>query len=156
MRWAGGVGRWSAKRDQGCPAGPMVRRADEAPSGGRLWCAPSGWPARAGGKLGCAVARHSYKGRHRHRPRRCRGLTIARFVEGLLGCQQGMAEPAGVPGQRHPGLDGTHAAGAEFLVALAEAGCVLGQAPGDAHERVAVLSQAWREMRPRLVRLADW
>jgi hypothetical protein len=28
------------------------------------------WPARAGGKLGCAVARHSSKGRHR--PRLCR------------------------------------------------------------------------------------
>jgi SAM-dependent methyltransferase len=59
----------SAKR-VGCPAGPVVRQADEAPWCGRLSCAPSGWPARAGGKLGCAVARHSCHGRHR--PRLCR------------------------------------------------------------------------------------
>jgi hypothetical protein len=69
------------------------------------------------------------------------GSTIARFVEGLLGCQQGIAEPAGVAGQGDAGLDGPHAAAAELVVALAEAGGVLGQAPGDAHEGVAVLSQ---------------
>src|SRR4029453_18469200 len=67
--------------------------------------------------------------------------TIARFVQGLLGCQQGIAEPAGEPGQGDAGLDGAHPSGPELLVALAEAGGVLGQAPGDAHEGVAVLSQ---------------
>jgi hypothetical protein len=39
--------------------GPLVRQADQAPSGGRLSCAPCGGPARAGGKLECAVVRHS-------------------------------------------------------------------------------------------------
>ena len=45
-------------------------------------------------------------------------------------------------GQGHPGLDGAHAAAAEFLVAFAEARGVLGQAPGDTHEGVAVFGQA--------------
>ena len=44
-------------------------------------------------------------------------------------------------GQGNPGLDGAHAAAAEFLVAFAEAPGELGQAPGDAHEGVAVLGQ---------------
>jgi hypothetical protein len=58
--------------------------------------------------------------------------TIARFVEGLLGPQQGITEPTGVAGQGHAGLDGPHPTAAQLGVALAEAGRVLGQAPGDA------------------------
>lgn len=45
--------------------GAAVRLADESPSWGRLSCSPWAAPRRAGGKLGCAVERHSYQGRHR-------------------------------------------------------------------------------------------
>src|SRR3954462_8926693 len=48
--------------------GPAVgpgRQADQAPSSGRLSSAPWAAPGRAGGKLGCAVVRHSYLSRHR-------------------------------------------------------------------------------------------
>jgi hypothetical protein len=53
-----------------------------------------------------------------------------------------MTEPAGVAGQGDPGLDGLPAAAAQLAVPLAEARPVLGQAPGDTHEGVAVLRQA--------------
>jgi hypothetical protein len=52
-----------------------------------------------------------------------------------------MAQPAGVAGQGDAGLDRTHAAGTQLVVALNEALAVLGEAPGDTHERVAVLGQ---------------
>jgi hypothetical protein len=68
-RWVKGEG-WAgrggpavpARSDEamgGCPrwprSGGLIRRRQR----GRLSCAPSRWPARAGGKLGCAVVRHS-------------------------------------------------------------------------------------------------
>jgi hypothetical protein len=40
------------------------------------------------------------------------------LVEGLLGPQQGITQPAGMAGQGEPGLDRAHAAAAELLVAL--------------------------------------
>ena len=54
--------------------------------------------------------------------RDCAGPNDARFVEGLLGPYQGIAQPAGVAGQGDAGLDGSHPTAAELLVALVEAG----------------------------------
>jgi hypothetical protein len=47
-----------------------------------------------------------------------------------------------VPGQSDPGLHGLHPAGTVFLLSLPERRAVLGQAPGDGHQGVAVLGQA--------------
>jgi len=42
------------------------------------------------------------------------------FIEGLLGLQEPEREPAGVPGDRHPGLDRGHPASPVLGVTLGE------------------------------------
>jgi len=70
------------------------------------------------------------------------GSIVTLFVVGLLGAQEPPAEAAGVSGQGDAGLDRAEAARAVFAVALAEGGAVLGEAPRDAHQRVAVFGEA--------------
>ena len=51
-------------------------------------------------------------------------------------------QPAGVTGERDARLDRLLAACSQLAVALAERWAVLGEAPGDPHQSVAVLGQA--------------
>jgi hypothetical protein len=69
-------------------------------------------------------------------------VSVTLFVVGLLGVKQAPAEPAGVAGERDAGLDRPEAASAQLAVAGAEGVAVLAEAPGDAHERVAVFGEA--------------
>jgi hypothetical protein len=69
-------------------------------------------------------------------------VSVAPFVEWLLGVQEAPAEPAGVASERDAGLDRSEAAGAQLGVSGAERVVVEGKAPGDAHQCVAVLGQA--------------
>jgi hypothetical protein len=55
---------WACSAVVGPAVGPG-RQADQAPSSGRHSSAPWAAPGRAGGKLDCAVVRHSYCSRHR-------------------------------------------------------------------------------------------
>jgi hypothetical protein len=70
----GGIG-------EGRVAGRLISRG----RAGRLSCAPCmGGPARTGGKLGCAVVRHSELGRHR--PRLCLPRLYACSSKGCWDC----------------------------------------------------------------------
>jgi hypothetical protein len=54
------------------------------------------------------------------------GSTVALFVEGLLGLQQGVGQAAGVAGQGDAGRDGARAAGAQLVLAIDKQAAVLG------------------------------
>jgi hypothetical protein len=65
-------------------------------------------------------------------------LTVALFIEGLLGLEEAVGQPAGVSGQSDASLDRGHAASAQLAVALDERLAPLGQPPGNPHQCVAV------------------
>jgi hypothetical protein len=69
-------------------------------------------------------------------------VIVTPIVVGLLGVEDSPAESAGVAGQGDAGLDAGHAAGVAFGAAALEGGRELAEAPGDAHQRVAVFGQA--------------
>jgi hypothetical protein len=68
-------------------------------------------------------------------------LSVALLVEGLLCLKHSVDKAAGVPRQGNPRLDRPHAASAQLAIALFEGLAVLGEPPGDPHQRVAAL--AW-------------
>jgi hypothetical protein len=76
--------------------------------------------------------------------------SVALLVEGLLGLKHSVGKAAGVPRQGDPRLDRSHAAGAQLTVALFEGLAVLGEPPGDPHQRVAALSRGLAGDRPAL------
>src|SRR5438093_9484247 len=69
-------------------------------------------------------------------------LTITLLVIGLLGPKQGMAEAAGVTSERDARLDRGEAAGSVVGRPFAEDRRCLREAPGDCHQRVAMVGQA--------------
>jgi hypothetical protein len=78
------------------------------------------------------------------------GPSVSLFVEGLLALKHPVAKPAGVAGERHPGLDRAHPAAAQLAIALPKGLAVLGEPPGDRHQRVASLARRLARDRPRL------
>lgn len=74
--------------------------------------------------------------------------SVALLVKRFLGLKHPVAEAAGVSSEGDPRLDRSHAASAQLAVAFSEGPAVLGESPGDPHQRVASLAGSLAGDRP--------